>query len=726
MHTSASKGQDVSLAPQVYDVLSALALRLGVRVSARELQAQSAQFGEAPLTLMAVAQALARHGVDARIGRLEPEQFDPRMGPVVFGLHTEGAALLLDREGDACQAWLAAPSASEPVWRSTAEWQSDWAGWSLQARLLASRDSSPMKADAHEEQPKHAAHWFWSVFTTLRTYYLDSTLAAVMINLLALATSMFSMNVYDRVIPNAAFHSLWVLAIGVSLAGLLELALRTLRGYLVDVAGKKADLLLSARLFRHILNLRAQDRPGSSGQFAGQLRDFESVRDFVSSTTLVAFSDVPFIFLFLLVIGLLGGPLVWVPIVGALLVLVAGWLSQWPIRESIERYQYESAQKLGFMVESLERLEQIRAMGAEPRLQGRWERLSATTARSAMGSRLASAITLNFTQFVQQSCNTAMIVWGVYLILEGRMSVGALIGCTILAGRALGPLGQVAGLLTRYQHAVGAFKTMDRIMKLEGQYNPDRTYLGISRAQGGLTVQQLQFAYPHTQRQVLQIGNLTVAPGEHVAVMGPVGSGKSTLLKVMAWLYPSDAGQVLLDGLDMAQISPADLRAQIAWVGQDPVLFRASLRDNLLMAAPHVSDERLQHVLRLTGMVIWVAAHPMGLDMPLGENGTSLSGGQRQMVALARALMSDAQVIFLDEPTSAFDAAGEQRLLEALQPELQGKTVVLATHRPGPLSLVSRIVLLDNGQMLADGPRDAVLQAVKEGRIKRVANGGAV
>ena len=726
MHTSASKGQNVSLAPQVYDVLSALALRLGVRVSARELQAQSAQFGEAPLTLMAVAQALARHGVDARIGRLEPEQFDPRMGPVVFGLHAEGAALLLDREGDACQAWLAAPSASEPVWRSTAEWQADWAGWSLQARLLASRDSSPMKADAHEEQPKHAAHWFWSVFTTLRTYYLDSTLAAVMINLLALATSMFSMNVYDRVIPNAALHSLWVLAIGVSLAGLLELALRTLRGYLVDVAGKKADLLLSARLFRHILNLRAQDRPGSSGQFAGQLRDFESVRDFVSSTTLVAFSDVPFIFLFLLVIGLLGGPLVWVPIVGALLVLVAGWLSQWPIRESIERYQYESAQKLGFMVESLERLEQIRAMGAEPRLQGRWERLSATTARSAMGSRLASAITLNFTQFVQQSCNTAMIVWGVYLILEGRMSVGALIGCTILAGRALGPLGQVAGLLTRYQHAVGAFKTMDRIMKLEGQYNPDRTYLGISRAQGGLTVQQLQFAYPHTQRQVLQIGNLTVAPGEHVAVMGPVGSGKSTLLKVMAWLYPSDTGQVLLDGLDMAQISPADLRAQIAWVGQDPVLFRASLRDNLLMAAPHVSDERLQHVLRLTGMVSWVAAHPMGLDMPLGENGTSLSGGQRQMVALARDLMSDAQVIFLDEPTSAFDAAGEQRLLEALQPELQGKTVVLATHRPGPLSLVSRIVLLDNGQMLADGPRDAVLQAVKEGRIKRVANGGAV
>lgn len=725
MHIPTTNGQSVSLAPQVFSVMSALALRLGVRVSARELRAQSAQFEEAPLTLMALAQALARHGVDARIGHLSPEHFDSRMGPVVVGLQSEGAGLLLDRQGDACHVWLADQAETGPIWRATSQWQADWAGWSLQARLLASRESAPLSVGAHEEQPTNGAHWFWSVFNTLRTYYLDSTLAAVMINLLALATSMFSMNVYDRVIPNAAMHSLWVLAIGVSLAGLLELGLRTLRGYLVDIAGKKADLLLSARLFRHILNLRPQDRPGSSGQFAGQLRDFESVRDFVSSTTLVAFSDVPFILLFLLVIGMLGGPLVWVPIVGALLVLVAGWVSQWPIRDSIERYQYESAQKLGFMVESLERLEQIRAMGAEPRLQGRWERLSATTARSAMGSRLASAITLNFTQYIQQTCNTAMIIWGVYLILEGRMSVGALIGCTILAGRALGPLGQVAALLTRYQHAVGAFKTMDRIMKLEGQYNPERTYLGLSRTRGELAVQQLQFAYPHTQRQVLQISSLSVASGEHVALMGPVGSGKSTLLKVMAWLYPSQNGQVLLDGLDMAQISPADLRAQIAWVGQDPVLFRASLRDNLLMAAPHVSDDRLQYVLRLTGMVGWVATHPMGLDMPLGENGSALSGGQRQMVALARALLSDSPVILLDEPTSAFDAMGEQQLLEALQPELAGKTVVLATHRPGPLSLVSRIVLLDSGQILADGPRDAVLQAVKEGRVKRIAKAGA-
>lgn len=703
----------------VFEVLSALALRQGVRVSGRELAAQTSQFGDQALTLLCAADALQRQGMPVRVGALGPADYDPRHGVLVVGHRARGAVLLTDRQGDVLQC---ASVKGPDEWMSVDDLQEQWTGWSIRAGAAAHAGIDEGRAD-------HAGwrgHWFWSVFATLRTYYLDSTLAAVLINLLALASSMFSMNVYDRVIPNAALHSLWVLAIGVTLAGLLELGLRTLRGYLVDVAGKKADLLLSARLFRQILNLRAQDRPASSGQFAGQVRDFESVRDFVSSSTLVALSDIPFALLFMVVIGLLGGPLVTVPIVGAVLVLGVSSISQWPIRHSIERYQYESAQKLGFMVEALERLEQVRAMGAEPRIQARWERLSATTARSAMGSRLVSAITLNFTQFVQQACNTAMIVWGVYLILEGRMTVGALIGCTILAGRVLGPLGQVAGLITRYQHAVGAFKAMDRIIRLPGEYMPDRTYLGLSRARGDLSVQQLQFSYPRSQRVVLNIPRLSVAAGEHLALMGPVGSGKSTLLKVLAWLQPPENGQVLLDGLDMSQISPADLRAQLAWVGQDAVLFRASLRENLLMAAPQVNDERLQHVLRLSGIAVWAAQHPMGLDMPLGENGASLSGGQRQMVALARALLCDAPILLLDEPSSAFDPAGEQRLLDALQPELQGKTVILATHRPGPLALVDRVILLDAGQVLADGPRDAVLQAVREGRIQRAVSAGGV
>lgn len=698
-----------ALSPAVFEALSALALHRGLRVSARELGAQSAVFEEAAMHLLSAVDTLQRLGLPVQLGQVSPAGFDAARGPLVVGQGDDGALLLLGRQGSQLQVWRAG-SGTELLPQEQV--QQHWSGWSVQA------GHAPASLE-EETAPEHAPHWFWSVFGGLRGHYLDCAVAAVLINLLALASSMFSMNVYDRVVPNAALHSLWVLAVGVTLAGLLELGLRTLRGYLVDVAGKKADLLLSARLFRQILNLRAQDRPGSSGQFASQVRDFESVRDFVSSSTLVALTDLPFAVLFLVVIALMGGPLAWVPVVAALVVLCASALSQWPVRQSIERYQYESAQKQGFMVEALERLEQLRALGAEPLVQSRWERLSAVTARSAMGSRLASAVTVNFTQFVQQTCNTAMIVWGVYLILEGRMSVGALIGCTILAGRVLGPLGQVAGLVTRYQHALGAYKAMDRIMALQGQFEAHRTYLGLARAQGALSLQQMRFAYPQAPRPALDIAGLDIPAGSRVAIMGPVGSGKSTLLRVLAGLLWPTGGQVLLDGLDMAHISPADLRAQIAWVGQDAVLFRGSLRDNLLMGAPQAPDARLQQVLQTTGITAWVAAHPMGLDMPLGEGGAMLSGGQRQMVALARALLADAPVLLLDEPSSALDASTEQSLIEALRPQLAGKTLVVATHRPGPLALADRLVLLDGGQLLADGPRDAVLQAVREGRVRR-------
>lgn len=695
--------------------LAALALHYGTRIAVRDIQSQSAAFGDPGLDLAAALSVLTNLGFVLDVSRA-PTRLPVResAGASLLGLPDGHVLLLTQWRGDRCRL-QAADGAT--VWTHREVLQALGGLWSV--RVVA-------HPQAKVESSARLGHWFWSVFRLLRTHYLDSTVAAVLINILALAGSMFTMNVYDRVIPNAALHSLWVLAIGVSLAALMEAGLRVLRGYLVDEAGKKADLQLSARIFRHVLNLNLRDSPRSSGQFAGQLREFESVRDFVSSTTLVALSDLPFVLLFLAVIGLLGGPLVWVPAVASVLVLLVSALSQWPIRRAIERYQFESAHKHGFLVDAVQRLEQIRALGAEPHLQAQWERLSAVTARSAMASRLTSAATLNLTQFIQQSANTVLIIAGVYLILQGELSTGALIGCSILTGRALGPMGQVAGLLTRYQHAVSAWRTMDRIMGLPSIHEAERTRLGMQRARGQLEVRQLRYAYAPHVPAALQIAHLRIEAGEHVAVMGPVGSGKSTLLKVLAWLYPPEQGQLLLDGLDAQQIAPADLRAQLAWVGQDAVLFRGSLRDNLLMAAPQASDQRLAQVLQITGVAAWVAEHPLGLDMPLGEAGGNLSGGQRQMVSLARALLADSPVLLLDEPTSAFDAAGEQNLMERLRPELVGKTVVLATHRPGPLALVTRLVLLDAGQVMADGPRDEVLLSVKQGRVSRAQSGARV
>lgn len=701
----------------LWPAMSALALCHGRRLAARDLSMQTATVPSLVLP-EAAAVTLQRHGFDVTVSQHDVTGLK-LSAPALLRMKSGSWLLWLDCDDDQTHKVQIFSSDDDAGAFKVEHWSQPDFESAVDGLLLSASPLQLQDAERRGDTLGQSSHWFWHVFLQLRSHYGDCVIAAILINVLALAGSMFSMNVYDRIVPNGATHSLWVLAIGVLLAGLLELCLRTLRAHVLDTAGKRADLVLSATIFRQALNLRAQDRPASSGQFAGQMREFESVRDFVSSTTLVAWTDLPFALLFFAFIIFIGGHLAWVPLIAAVLIVTAGFLSQWPIRESVERYQYENTQKLAFMVESLERVETIEALGARASVQGRWERLCAITARSAMSSRWISAITLNFTQFVQQTANTVMIVWGVYLILNGQLTTGALIGCSMLLSRTLAPLGQVAGLMARWQHTLAAFNAMDRIMQLPGLHNNDKTYVQLKRAQNNLSIEGVRFNYPRSEQSVLDVPKLSFSMGEITALMGPVGSGKSTLLKLLAGLYTPTEGQLLLDGLDVAHLSPADWRAQVAWVGQDPVLFRGSLRDNLLMASHHVSDEALVQVLRVCGLDTLVAQHPQGMDMPLGEGGQGLSGGQRQMVVLARALLSDSPILLLDEPTSAFDAAGEQALLQRLQPLLAQRMVVLITHRPAPLQLASRLVLLDRGRVVADGPRDSVLAAVREGRVSR-------
>lgn len=706
----------------IWPALADIALHHGKRVSARELQAQATHMPSDAIVAVA-ANVLQLHGFHVSVASEPVHQLPRDQLPMLVVLKGPDAAIWESVQGEALvlRRYTAAPDGSVQSATQTLSWaqlREQYVGTALLVQPDEMADAERV-GDAGINQ----RHWFWSAFALLRPYYGDCVVAAVLINLLALAGSMFSMNVYDRVIPNAALPTLWVLAIGVTLAGLLEMGLRTVRAYVVDEAGKRADLMLSAAIFRKSMDLFPKDRPSSSGQYAGQVREFDAVREFVSSTTLVSLTDLPFAVIFLLVIGYLAGSLVWVPIVAGLVVLVVGLVSQWPIAKSVERYQYENSQKLAFLVEAVERTETVQALGAQGAVQSRWERLCAIAARSAMTSRMTSALALNITQFVQQFSATALILWGVFLILEGHLTTGGLIGCSILASRALGPMAQVAGLMTRWQQTKVAYVALDRIMHLEGRYDPRRNYVQLDPQPGVLEVRGLEFTYPRSEQKSLHIGHLAFAPGETVAIMGPVGSGKSTLLKVLAGLQFPTVGKVLLHGIDAAQVSPADFRAQIAWVSQDAVLFRGSLRENLLMAAPRIQEERFLHVLRLTGVQQLANQHPQGLDMPVGENGQALSGGQKQMVALARALLSGASIVLLDEPTSAFDEAGEQFLLRALQAELAGRTVVVVTHRPAPLALVQRLVILESGQVVADGPRDAVLQAVRNGQVRRAKAG---
>jgi ATP-binding cassette subfamily C protein LapB len=702
----------------VWAALSDIALHYGKRVSALDLQAHSSHVQSDP-GISVAACTLQAHGFDVRISNARVHELPTASLPMLVVLKGGEVVTWYGLRGEALHMRRYASDAQngeqvvQEVW-SWAELSERYAGTAVLVELDEMHAHEVAGDTAHRK-----AHWFWGVFGMLRRYYGDCVVAAVLINLLALAGSMFAMNVYDRVIPNGAMPTLWVLAIGVLVAGLLELGLRTLRAYVVDEAGKRADLQLSSAIFRKTLDLQPKDRPQSSGQYAGQVREFDSVREFVSSTTLVGLTDLPFAIVFFLAIGFLAGSLVWVPITAGIVLLLVGLISQLPIRKSVERYQYENSQKLAFMVEAIERAETIQAVGAQSQVRGRWERICAITARSANSSKMAASVAINITQYVQQAASTALILWGVYLILDGKLTTGGLIGCSILAGRALTPLAQVASIMTRWQQTKVAYNALDRIMHLTGRYDEKRTYVQMKKTKGLLELVDASFSYPRSDQKTLQINNLAFKPGDTVAIMGPVGSGKSTLLKVLAALHPPSEGQLLLDGVDVAQISPADFRSHVAWVGQDPVLFRGTLRENLLIASPQISEETLLRVLRVTGVQHLANQHPHGLDMHIGEGGQALSGGQRQMVALARALLSQAQIVLLDEPTSAFDEHGEQQLLRALAEELAGRTVILVTHRAAPLAIVRRIVILEGGQVVADGSRDAVLQAVRDRQAAR-------
>lgn len=569
---------------------------------------------------------------------------------------------------------------------------------------------APQSGNASSTPPQNA-DWFWPTLWRFRRYYNETLLAAVLINLLTLASTFFTMNVYDRVVPHQTYSTLWVLAIGTAIASIVELILRWLRARFVDTAGKKADLLLGAALFRQALSIRAENRPASSGAFAHQLREFEVVRDFVTAATLGTLTDLPFTFLFLLVIGLIGGPLVILPMAVIPIIVIAGLLIQRPLIKLVRSNLADSARKYGLLNEALEGVETLRAHNAEGMMQKKWEDWSVETAHSNVQTREINSLMSNAIITTQQLLSIGIIIWGVYLIHEGKLSLGALIACVILAGRAVSPLGQVALLVVRFQSARAALRTLNHIMALPVDRDSSRRYLAMPNIKGQVQAEHLEFAFPGTGT-VLHDIRFAIQPGEHVAILGKVGSGKTTLLRLIGGLLHPTKGHILIDSMDSEQIDPADKHRQLRMVTGDACLFRGSLRENLLLAAPHSSDEELLRIASLTGIDKLAAQHPKGYDMPIGERGEGLSSGQRQQVRLARALLGQPPVILLDEPTATLDTTTERQLINQLRPELQNRTLILVTHQMSLLEMVDRIIIIDQGRIVADGPKLQVLQAL--------------
>jgi ATP-binding cassette subfamily C protein LapB len=559
--------------------------------------------------------------------------------------------------------------------------------------------------------------WFWSVVKQAYPIYGEVLLGSLFVNVFALVMPLFIMNVYDRVVPNDTMETLWALAVGVMVVLLFDFAMRMLRGYLIDIAGKKIDIILSAKLFEKALGIRMEARPASVGSFASNVHEFESFRDFITSATITAVVDLPFVFLFVGIIFWLGGWLGVVPLFAVPLIVVLGLLLQRSLGDIVQLTFRYAAQKQGLLIESLAAAETIKSFSGEGALQRKWEQLVGVLSRLGLKAKLLSSAIVNTSVTLQQMTTVALIVFGVYLISERELTVGALVACTLLTGRALAPLGQVAGLLTRYHQSIAALSTLRNVMQLPVERPENKSYVHRPVIRGDIEFRNVSFSYPGQKIPALDKVSFRVRAGERVGVIGRIGSGKSTIEKLILGLYQPTEGSVLVDGIDINQIDPATLRRNIGYVPQDVMLFYGSVKENILFPAPYASDAALLRAAEIAGVTEFVHPSAQGFDLHIGERGEGLSGGQAQTVAIARALLLDPPILVMDEPTNSLDNRSEETFKSKVDIAIHGKTLLLVTHRASLLTLVPRLIVIDGGRVVADGPKEQVLQALAGGKI---------
>ncbi|MGB9090515.1 MAG: type I secretion system permease/ATPase, partial [Pseudomonas farsensis] len=611
-----------------------------------------------------------------------------------------GRALLLPCEAEGGEQWVEAQALAEA-----------YSGQALFARPRHTLE------DVRSPLLPRVNAWFRDTLRHSRWLYGDALLASLLINLLGLMVPLFVMQTYDRVVPNQALSTLWVLVAGLFIGTAFELVLRMVRAHLLDQAGKKTDLILSATLFERITGMSMKARPATIGGFAQSIHDFQGLREFLTAVTLTSIIDLPFVALMLLVIGLLGGWLVVIPLVAFPVAVALALFIQLRLRDTVQKSLSLGAVRQALLIETLGGLETLKACGAESERQYQWEHTNGAIARLDAHARNLSSLATNGTLFIQQFCGMATIVAGVYSIIAGNLSVGALVASYMLGSRVLAPLGQIAGLITRYQQAQLTMRSTDALMSLPQERQPDHQGLEHTALQGAVSISHATFRYPGQTAAALSDVSFSLSPGERIGIIGRSGSGKSTLGRLLMGFHHPDEGQVLLDNLDLRQLDIADLRSQIGYVAHDLPLLAGSLRDNLTLGARHVSDARMLEVAELTGVSELARQHPQGFDRPVGERGQLLSGGQRQAVLLARALLLEPPLLILDEPTSHMDNSSEDQLRQRLLAWVPGKTLLLVTHRTSMLGLVDRLLVLDNGKIVADGPKDAVIDALRKGRI---------
>ncbi|MFG6179521.1 type I secretion system permease/ATPase [Halomonas sp. THAF12] len=661
--------------------------------------------------------AASRAGLSARLVKSRLVQLNPELFPAVLLLEPGRACVLLGLDLQTRRARVVFPELGE----AATEVDLDGLQASFSGQAIYARPRFHFDTRGPEVQRPRGRHWFWGVIRENRRLYRDVIAGSVVINIFALAMPLFVLNVYDRVVPNHATETLWVLAVGAFVVLGFDLALRLMRSAFVDLAASRADVKLSSTLMSQVLGLRMEARPASTGSFASMLQSFESVRAFIGSATVVGLVDLPFVLMFAAIIALIGPALVIPVLVGVAFVLLYALSAQGKLHELSQASQEASGRRNATLVESISQLETLKALRGESRVQGIWERASAFLSRTNAQLRLVGSSVTSVAQWAQHSVAVVIIIIGVYLIVDGELTQGGLIAAYMLSSRAMAPVSQAAALLSQYHQASTALEALDGMMALPVERSEGQSFIDRPIVRGDLALEHASFRYPDEQRDALRDVSLSIKAGEKVAVLGRVGCGKTTLHKLLLGLYEPTSGGVRLDGVDIRQFEPAQLRRHFGYVPQDVTLFQGTLRDNIIAGAGNdrIDDQSLLRAIRLSGLGSLVDSHPSGLDLEVGERGQRLSGGQRQQVAIARALIHDPPIFLFDEPSSAMDHSSEEALKGHLKEAIDGKTMIVITHRTSLLPLVDRIVVLDGGKAVADGPRDKVLEALRTGKVGR-------
>lgn len=664
-----------------------------------------------------VAGFVAKAGDLGLVARAHSLSFDQLSGaplPAIALLKDERAALLIERTRGAYQ--LIHPDlGSGPVELDDAQLAASYDG---QAIVIARKPQRSLSNEDGEDSSR--AHWFWGALAQNRRLYGQVVLAAFISNILGLLAAIFSMIVYDRVIPNGAIESLVALTLGVTTALGFDFAIRMLRAVFIDRAGERADRAMGRRIFDQLLGLQMKARKGSTGAMASRLREFESLRDFFTSASLVAVVDLPFVLLYLLVIYWIAGPLVLVPLLLIPIVIVSGGLLQPFMARLASTMHAEGMTKQGVLVETVAGIEVIKVTGAAGLMRERWEESLRQQAAIGLKTRLLGQLAFNIAASAQQMAQILTVFFGVFLINGNALSMGGLIAAVLLGGRAMAPLGQLAQLLARLNHALTSYHSIDALMRAPSDRGQSRAYLSRPTIKGDIQFSGVKFRYVEQGEPALDGVTFSIRQGEKVAILGKVGSGKTTIAKLLLALYEPDEGTIRLDETDIRQIDPLDLRANIGAVLQDVWLFSGSVRRNIAIGASRPNDAEILRAAEIAGVHDFIRQTASGYDLLLRERGEGLSGGQRQSLTIARALVGDPGILVMDEPTSMMDPASEQLLLARLKEYVADKTLVIITHRTSLLALVDRVIVMDSGKIVADGPK-----AILEGSVPPRAEAGA-